>query len=166
MEIHWQALISGMFTLTVITYFIKRSAFSVKRGILKFGLFLKVFSLGCLVLSLVPLAILLTENYQVEKPGETTALIGLSVGFGIAALYMLAESFLVKGTYNKDSIRFFTPWTGKKNEHWSDLQSVHFNAWCYWYLLRFKSGKVIRISTYLEGHGHLLNFLRERGYSV
>lgn len=110
-----------------------------------------------------PFCSLLTGNYQVDKPGETTALICLSIGFGIGALYTLAEGFFVKGSYDKESITFTTPWTGVKNEKWEDLQSVNFNGWCYWYVLKFKSGKIVRLSCYLGGHGYLLEFLQERG---
>lgn len=165
MDINWQGLIAGAVTVFVITYFTKKATFAAKEGELKFGMFMKVLGLACLLFSVVPFVVLLTGNYQINKPGETTALIGLSIGFGIGALYTLVEGFFVKGSYDHESINFSTPWTGKKSEKWDDLQTVKFNGWCYWYVLKFKSGKIVRLSSYLGGHGYLLAFLHERGHN-
>ena len=164
MEINWQGIITGIVTVSVITYFTRKSLYAAQEGELKFGLFMKGLGLACLLFSVGPFIVLVTESYQVQKPGETTALIGLTIGFGIAAIYTLAEAFLVKGSYNETSIQFSTPWTGSKSEKWDDLESVDFNGWCYWYVLKFKSGKVVRLSSYLGGHGFLLGFLQDRGY--
>jgi len=164
MDINWQGLITGAVTVFIITYFIKKATFAAREGELKFGLFMKGLGLVCLLFSVVPLVVLLTGNYQVDKPGETTALIGLSIGFGVGAFYTLAEGFFVKGSYDNDSIIFSTPWTGKKSELWESLESTSFNGWCYWYVLKFKSGKTVRLSSYLGGHGYLIEFLQERGH--
>ena len=164
MEINWQGIITGIITISVITYFTRKSLYSAREGELKFGLFMKGLGLVCLLFSVGPFFVLITENYQVQKAGETTALIGLTVGFGIAAIYTLAEAFLVKGSYNETSILFSTPWTGSKREKWDDLESVEFNGWCYWYVLNFKSGKIVRLSSYLDGHGFLLEFLQDCGH--
>jgi|GEM_PF-1321488 len=166
MDINWQGLITAAITVFVITYFTKKSRFEVQEGQLKFGLFIRGLGIACLIFSLVPLIVLVTGNYQVEKPGEAVALVGLAVGFGIGAVYSLAEGFLVKGRFDDKGIYFSTPWTGVKEEAWADLEAVTFNGWCYWYLLRFKDGRVIRISSYLGGHGYLLELLREMGYDV
>jgi|TARA_R110002096_G_scaffold175633_1_gene351463 hypothetical protein len=165
MDINWQGLITGAVTVFVITYFTKRASFAAKEGQLKFGLFMKGLGLVCLLFSVTPLVVLITGNYQVNKPGETTALIGLTIGFGIGAIYTLAEGFFVKGSYDEESISFTTPWTGKKTEKWHNLESVNFNGWAYWYVLKFKSGKKVRLSSYLGGHGYLLEFLEERGHN-
>lgn len=166
MNINWQEIITGIVTVSVITYFIRKSLYAAQAGELKFGLFMKGLGLVCLLFSVGPFLALVTENYQVQKPGETTALIGLTVGFGIAAAYTLAEAFFVKGTYNETLIQFSTPWTGRKFEKWDDLESVDFNGWCYWYVLKFKSGKVVRLSSYLGGRGFLLERLQDRGYDL
>jgi hypothetical protein len=165
MDINWQGLITGAVTVFVITYFVKKAVYASEPGELKFGLFMKSLGVACLLFSVVPFIVFLTGNYQVEKPGETTALICLTIGFGIGAIYTLAEGFLVKGTYNESTITFYTPWSGGKNEKWEDLESVKFNGWCYWYVLKFKSGKIIRLSSYLGGHGYLLDYLHERGHN-
>ncbi len=164
MDINWQGLITGTITVFVITYFTKRATYAAQEGELKFGLFMKGLGLVCLLFSVVPFVVFLTGYYQVDKPGETIALIGLTIGFGIGAIYALAEGFFVKGTYDDTGIVFSTPWSGKKNERWNDLESINYNGWCYWYILKFKSGKVVRLSSYLGGHGYLLDFLQDRGH--
>jgi hypothetical protein len=159
MDINWQGLISGAITVFVIGYFIKRAMYASIEGELRFGRFMIGLGLACLLFSVVPLVVLITENYQVNKPGETKALIGLIIGFGIGAIYCLIEAFFVKGSFDESGISFFTPWTGMKEEKWDDLVSIDFNDWCYWYVLKFKSGKVIRLSTYLLGHAYVLDLL-------
>jgi hypothetical protein len=165
MDVNWQGLITGAVIIFVVTYATKKATFAAQEGELKFGLFIKGLGMICLLFSVVPFIVLLTGNYQVDKTGETTALIGLTIGFGIGAFYTLAEGFLVKGSYDEDLIKFSTPWTGKKAEKWDGLESIHFNYWCYWYVLKFRNGKIVRLSSYLGGHGFLLEFLRERGHN-
>ncbi|WP_028886805.1 hypothetical protein [Teredinibacter turnerae] len=165
MDINWQGLITGAVTVYVLTYFTKKASFAAEEGELKFGLFMKGLGLVCLLFSIVPFVVMVTGNYQVDKPGETSALIWLTIGFGVGAIYTLGEGFFVKGRYDQDFISFSTPWTGKKQEKWDNLESVKFNVWCYWYTLKFKSGKVVRLSAYLGGHGHLLEYLEESGHN-
>jgi hypothetical protein len=166
MDINWQPLITGALTIFAITYFTKKATFSVQEGQLRFGLFMKSLGLVCLLFSIVPLFVLLTGSYQVNKSGETTALIGIVAGFGIGAIFILAEAFFVKGTYNDTGIVFSTPWSGTKEEKWDDLESLYFSNSIGWYVLKFKSGKVIRLSTYLGGYSYLLQFLQDRGHNL
>ncbi len=131
---------------------------------LRFGNTIKGLGLVCLLLFFIPMFVLITGNYQIDKPGETTALIALIIGFGIASFYTLAEAFLVRGSYDSFSIKFSTPWTESKDERWEDLISVTYNGWCSWYLLQFNNGKVIRVSSYLSGSAGLIQLLQKHGY--
>ncbi|WP_444907888.1 hypothetical protein ACJJIR_07665 [Microbulbifer sp. SSSA008] len=135
MDISWQGLIAGAIAFFVVLYERKRSVYAEQEGVLKSGLITKGFGLVTLLFSVVPFGVFLTGNYQVDKPGETIALIGLTLSFGIAAIYYIAEGFFVKGAYNDTSIVFVTPWAGKKDEKWCDLESVEFNCWWSWYVL-------------------------------
>ena len=166
MEEVFRGIITTVVTVFVISYLIRESLYAAQEGELKFGLFMKGLGLVCLLFSAGSFFVLVTENYQVQKPGETAALLALIIGFGIAAIYTLGEAFLVKGSYDETSIRFSTPWTGSKYKQWDDLESVGFNDLCYWYVLTFKSGKVVRLSSFLAGHGFLLGHLQSRGYDV
>ena len=124
MDINWLGLIAGAVTLFLINYFSNKASFSVKEGELKFDVFIKGLGILCFMFSVVPFFVLLTGNYQVDKPGETAALICLMIAFGISAIYVLGEGFFIKGSYDIESILFSTPWTGEKNEKWDDLQSA------------------------------------------
>lgn len=106
MDINWQGLIAGAVTVFVITYFTKKATFAAKEGELKFGMFMKGLGLVCLLFSVVPFVVLLTGNYQIDKPGETTALIGLSIGFGIGAFHTLVEGFFSKVAMIKNQSTF------------------------------------------------------------
>jgi hypothetical protein len=151
-------------TVSLITYVINSASHSAKKGQLKYGLFIKGLGVVCFLFSVIPFIVFLTGNYQIDKPGETAALIGLTLGFGVGAVYAIGEGFFVNGAYDQNSIKFTTPWTGVKNERWEDLQSIKFNSICYWYVLKFNSGKIIRLSSYLGGNGYLLEHLREQGH--
>lgn len=128
MDISWQGLITGTITVFVITYFMKKAVYAAEPGELKFGLFIKSLGLACLLFSAIPFVVFLTGHYQAEKSGETTALIGLTIGFGIAAIYTLAEGFLVKGTYNESTITFYTPWSGEKTRNGKTLNQSNLMA--------------------------------------
>lgn len=164
MEFNWQGIIASALTVGLTTYAINSARHSVQKGQLKYGLIIKGLGIVCLICCLGPLWVYLTDNYQVNKPGQATALIGLTIGFGFFAICSIAEGFFVKGNYDESSITFSTPWTGRKSCHWRDLESVTLNILCDWYVLKFKDGNTIRISSYLGGNGYLLDSLRDKGY--
>jgi hypothetical protein len=164
MEFNWQGIIISAFTVGLITYAINSASHSVQKGQLKYGLFIKGLGIACLIFCLGPFWVYLTDSYQVNKPGQATALIGLTIGFGFLAISTIAEGFFVKGSYDESSINFSTPWTGSKSSNWRDLESVKFNILCCWYVLQFKDGNTIRISSYLGGNGYILDFLRKNGH--
>lgn len=166
MDINWPALIAGAAVASVFTYYAGRASDARQPGELKFGSLIKGLGLVCLIIPVGSLLVFLSGNYQVGKPGETAALLGLSLGFGVLAIYTLAEGFLVRGSYDESAISFSSPWSGRKNEKWEDLESVEFNRLCGWYELKFRSGNVIRLSSYLGGRRHLLVFLQMRGHDT
>lgn len=157
-------LLTGAVTVGIATYAIKKATYATKEGELRFGAFMKILGLMCVAFSVIPLYVLLTGNYDTDKSSEARALIGIIISFGFAAAFILAEALLAKGSYNHHSIIFSTPWSGTKTERWEDLESIKFSGTCSWYLLKFKSGKVIRLSSFLNGHGHLLDFVKARGH--
>jgi hypothetical protein len=163
MEIDWQSALSTGLTVSVIGYLTNRAVYSQKKGNLKYGMPLKILGIICFLVTIVPLYVLLTKNYQVDKPGETTALIGLAVAFGLGAIYFIIESFFVFGNYDCNKIEFFSPWSGTKIQEFKNLESCGLNPFCGYYALKFKDGTKIRLSTYLGGHGHLIEHLDKLG---
>jgi hypothetical protein len=101
-----------------------------------------------------------------EQTSEFVSVLLLFFGFGIAAIACFAEYFKVSGTFDSDSISFYTPWTGSKKESWDDLVTAKFNGSMYWYTLEFKSGKKVRLSAYLLGHGEVLDIVKERSFEL
>lgn len=166
MELDWKSIITSVIFIAVVGYVTKKANYGVAEGELKFGLFMKCFGFACLAFSATTMVVYLTGHYQVNKAAETTALIGLTLFFGLGAIYTLAEGFLVKGHFDECAITFTTPWNGTKQEVWEALESVEFNHWCSWYVLTFESKKVIRLSSMLSGHGYVLEFLQERGFDI
>lgn len=121
------------------------------------------FCFACLVL------IWLTEIGQVDNPREDVALICMMVFFLLMTFWTAMEKFFVKGSYNANQIIFSTPWTGRKSESWSDLESVRLNLLAECHVLRFKSGNKIRLSTHLLDYksGEHIGFsglLKAKGY--
>ena len=140
-------LIGGVVAALLTTYVAKRVGKAGAPGQLKYGPFLWVLGVACLGFALLPILSTLAGHNR-----EFWAKFALTICFGLGGLYCLAEAALVRGSFNDEGIVFSTPWTGLKDERWKDLTAVEFNAWCYWYVLTFKSGKKIRLSQYLGGH--------------
>ncbi|OWQ48916.1 hypothetical protein CDL60_03260 [Roseateles noduli] len=141
-------LIGGVISVAISSYIVGRVGRAGGAGQLRYGPFMWGLGIACLALSLLPVAATLFAGDHKEYWAKA----GLFVGFGIGAIYCFGEAALVRGTFDAEEVRFSTPWTGKKHERWSDLESVRLNGWCNWYTLTFKSGAKIRLSQYLGGH--------------
>ncbi|MCE3603505.1 hypothetical protein LXA47_07780 [Massilia sp. P8910] len=94
------------------------------------------------------------------------ALVALALALAVGGVYCLCEGIVTRGKVDDAGILFITPWGGKRHELWRDLRTVHYRAWCAMYVLTFRSGKVIRMSVLLSGHGAVLQHVRTRGYHV
>ena len=70
MEIDWQSAISTGLTVSIIGYLTNRAVYSQKKGNLKYGMPMKFLGIICFIVSVVPLYVLLAQNYQVDKPGN------------------------------------------------------------------------------------------------
>jgi hypothetical protein len=159
-------LIGGLASVVICAYISTKVRGSAEQGSLRFGAWLVVLAWCCLALvALAASALFIDRNVWVDR-GELVAVIGLIVGFGAAAGYCFAEYFLTRGTYDGERIDFYTPWTGRKTERWSDLSGVVFNAQSSWYVLTFRSGSKIRLSSLLGGHGGVLSLLENRGFPL
>jgi hypothetical protein len=77
-----------------------------------------------------------------------------------------AGNYLWKGQFDSCIITFYSPWTGIKEERWENLVSANFNALMYWFVLEFESGKKVRVTPLLNGHGELKRLLKDKGFEV
>src|SRR5690606_16137656 len=140
-------LVGGAIAVVLTTYVARRVGRRAAPGQLRFGMFMWVLGVGCVAMSLLPIAMTLLGNDK-----DLWAKIVLFFGFGVGAIYCFGEAAFVKGSFDEEGISFSTPWTGAKRERWCDLESVELNDWAGWYTLAFKSGSKIRLSRYLSGH--------------
>jgi hypothetical protein len=156
-------LIGGFAAVVICTYIRARVRGSAEQGTLRYGSWLVVLAWCCLAFAGIAVWALFNDLDVRERRSELFSVIGIIVGFGVGAAYCFAEYFLTRGTYDDKGIAFCTPWTGRKTESWNELTGVEFNAQASWYVLTFRSGNKIRISSLLSGHGGVLSMLEERG---
>lgn len=159
-------LIGGIVAAILGTILTKAITKKKTNGELKHGVLMLILVIACLALSLYAAWGFFYDHDIRENTSELIAVIGLFSGFGIAALACFAEYFKVKGNFDSRGIEFYTPWTGAKKEDWDNLISAKFNALMYWYTLSFKSGKKVRLSSYVHGHGEVLELLKTRGFDL
>lgn len=159
-------LIGGAISVVLVGYLSTRVRNTLADGMLRYGW--GIFLLGCVCLALVGFAIgaFFYDNDVWTDRGEFLAVIGLIIGFGLGAIYSFGEYFLVRGNYDDQGIEFYTPWTGQKSEKWHNLRSVKFSGSMSWYVLRFKDGRTIRLSSLLSGHGGVLSKLEGMGHTL
>jgi len=115
---------------------------------------------ACVYLALVALA--LWRLFVSEDRGELFLASGLIGVFGACAGFCVVEYFLTRGTYDNEVIDFYTPWTGRKIERWSDLCGAELYVPADWYVLTFRSGNKIRISSMLSDSRGVLAVLDQR----
>lgn len=158
-------LIGGIVSIAVCTYISKSVRKSEGKRVLKFGTLLVVLAWSCLAFVLFAVWGFFYDAEAWEKPSEMYAIFGIFVGFGVGAIYCFGEYFKVRGVFDDKGIDFYTPWTGRKAEKWENIESIKFNATANWYVLTFKSGKKIRLSNLLSGHGEVLEILNSQGHN-
>jgi hypothetical protein len=159
-------LIGGLVAVIIGTIVTKAARRKNTNGELKHGLLIFILALSCLAFSIFAAWMFVYDEDVHEQTSEFVSVLLLFFGFGIAAIACFAEYFKVSGTFDSDSISFYTPWTGSKKESWDDLVTAKFNGSMYWYTLEFKSGKKVRLSAYLLGHGEVLDIVKERGFEL
>lgn len=160
----FSGMIGGAVTFAVLAYWSAKVRGQPSDGCLRWGWGLLLLGLGCLALAGFAFgAFFYDADIWIDRR-ELFAVIALVVGFGFAALLCFVDYFVVRGRYDDQGIEFRTPWTGTKVEQWNDLQSVEYSSQMGWYVLTFRSGKIIRLSMLLSGHAGVLEKLVDRGF--
>lgn len=159
-------LIGGLAAVIIGVFVTKAARRKRTNGELKHGLLIFILALACLAFSVFAAWMFFYDEDVHEQTSEFVSVLLLFFGFGIASAACFAEYFSVKGTFDSEEISFHTPWTGSKKEKWDSLVSAKFNGSMYWYTLQFSSGKTIRLSAYLHGHGEVLELIRARGFDI
>ncbi len=148
----------------VASYFVVRHLRNKLRrgaadGTLGFGPQLMGLGMLLLMLALVLGGVLVFEAGASERIGLWVA------GFAALAggVYCCIEASQTRGVVDDSGILFHSLWGGDRDELWRDLRSVKYSALTRCYVLTFKSGRKMRISVFLSGHGAVLDALRQRG---
>lgn len=141
------ACIAGMAVVVYLSHFSNRGGGPGEPGRLCYGLPLWILGAACLTFVLWPVAAWWLGDH--DEPVSMALLVLMSCA---GAVYSFGEAAFVRGTFDEHGIAFSSPWTGAKHEAWKDLVSLRYNAGCSWYALKFRSGKTIRLSRYLDGH--------------
>jgi hypothetical protein len=144
-------LIGGAMAAAIGAFVARRTGKAAVPGQLRFGPFMWILAVACLVFCLLPIVGVIHD-----EGNDSWAKAGLIIGFGAGALYCFAEAAFVGGSFDDEGISFSTPWTGSKHGRWKDLESVTLNDTAGWYALTFKGGSTIRLSRYLNGHASAL----------
>jgi len=156
-------LIGGIIALIFVSLISSKVRNSSNGNQLKYGWGFLVLGWSCIAFVALAIYLLFYDLNVWEDRGELYSVIGLFIGFGAGAIYTFGE-YKVWGSYDDDGIVLYTPWTGRKEEKWCDLDSVKYNSNASWYVLKFKSGRIIRLSSLLGGHGGVLDILYRKGY--
>jgi hypothetical protein len=90
----------------------------------------------------------------------------LAAGFGLGGALCLGEAVLTGGRYDDSGILFRSLWGGRRHEIWRDLLHARYSRFGLCYVLRFRSGKSIRLSVLLSGHGAVVTRLHALGHHV
>ena len=159
-------LIGGLASVVICSYISAKVRGSAEQGTLRYGAWLVVLGWCCLAFVGLAVWALFYDLDVWEERSELFSVIGLIVGFGVGAAYCFGEYFFTRGTYDDNGIDFSTPWTGRKTESWDDLIAVELNTTANWYLLTVRSGKKVRISTMLSGHGGVFRVLDAKGSAL
>lgn len=89
----------------------------------------------------------------------------ITFSFGAISAYLYVEFVKVKGRYDRTGIAITTPWAGAKSERWDNLKKVTYSSIGCWYVLKFESGTVIRLSILLSGTSGIFKILKDRGFN-
>lgn len=159
-------LLGGLAAMVVIPWYLKKLQSKQTHGKLRYGLAIKVLGGVCLLGCVIPLYFFITQNYDTETPSETYALIGLILGCGAIAYFLIRESFEVQGDFDEQGLRFKHPWGLDTQQQWCDLQRITLNRLKGCHELYFQDGTRVTMSVYLLGLQELEQELHKHGFKL
>jgi hypothetical protein len=160
------SLVAGLVSAAIARWWSARGRADAVYGELRYGSGLAVLGVGCLAVASFAAVTYLLDAEVRRSPGGVGAGVVLVAGFGLGAVYCLAEYLFVRGSYDDEGIELAAPWTGQRREKWRDLQSVTYSAPMRRWVLKFRSGRVMRVSRSLRGYAGVLETLAESGFTL
>ncbi|WCP68570.1 hypothetical protein LYZ37_07535 [Vibrio tubiashii] len=165
MESDIKSKIIGAIILFIIIALMRYSSTKkTQSGELSFGIFLPVIGVATLAFSIIIVWMFFNVGRANDGIGEVLSAFGLVVFFGSGSFVSFMEFFKVKGRFDSVGIDFYTPWTGAKKEKWENIVDVKYNRTMSWYVIQFKSGAKVRLSSYLQGHYEVVHIIKARGF--
>ncbi len=101
--------------------------------------------------------------YITQAQPQTNGVIWGMILIAILSLYTLIEGLFVKGYYDDQQVVLFSPWTGKKQQVWHEVENCRYNSIAMWYVFTFKNDKVLRLNSLLQHSSSLMETLKARG---
>lgn len=157
-------ILGGLASVVLCSYVSTKVARKLKDGQLGFGYFMAGAFWSSLAIACFCTYSLFFTDIDTER--DLYPLVGLIIAFGASSMLLFGEAFKVTGRFDDESIVFYTPWTGLKDEKWRDLREAKFNSNFGWYTLKFESGAKIRISMLLNGHRLVVDKVKELGHNL
>jgi len=77
-------------------------------------------------------------------------------------LALLIEFTRIRVSWEETNLVLHSPWRGVRTIRWPELAEVRFSQTAGWFVLRDRTGEVIRLSMWLGGLAELLQDLRSR----
>jgi len=157
MEIIVKGIIIGVI-FAYIGYIKHKEAVKGKLFYSKWIVWLGTFSL---IFVLIILYALFTGQVKDER-GEYIAIILLIFSFSLITLACFMEYKITLGHYDKEGIRFCTPWSKCKEYKWSEIDKITYNESMNWYIFHSKDNQKMRFSIYLTGIDDFLYFSNKK----
>ena len=156
------AIAGGLTTFYILSFGIRLAARKDTKRRLYFGGFILGLTLACTAFTMLMFWVL----FFVDHGGQHVPIFLLIAMFGFFSVYFWGEIVWTKGFWNDEGLGFQSLWNGRRYYEWDDLTGVQFNQSMYWYVLTFRGGKPVRISTYIHGFADLINKIEDMGFSV
>ena len=150
----------------IFTAFQQSARRKITEGTIQHGPLPLIMAWFCTFFAGVFVWIFIFDDSVFASMSSMVLLISLMILFAGFAWWSFVEYYKIRGTFDYERIKFHTPWTGSKHELWDDLVSVEYVDSMSWYILKFESGVIIRISEYLQGHAEVIEILQARGFDI
>lgn len=100
----------------------------------------------------------------VAMKASANAIVGLAICLAIltAVIALLLEFTFARASWTDKWVVLNSPWRSVRRLAWTEIDEVRFSQAAGWFVLRGRSGVVIRLSMYLGGLTELLSELRQQ----
>jgi hypothetical protein len=91
-----------------------------------------------------------------KKDGDTVAILGLYLLFGVLSAPLLWGSMRFALTVSPDGLDFRSPWRGRRFVSWNEVEEVTYRDTHSWFVVRTTDGWTFRVSVLIPGLSEFL----------